>query len=127
MTTITLDVPDELAVRLNLVRDRLTDLISHALESWGPGQSAAELRLSGSYPIVDEMIDFLANGPTPKQIIAHKASPALQVRLEDLLDKNREAGLTEEEKTEMEAFRQVNHVMILLKARAMQTLQAASP
>jgi hypothetical protein len=127
MTTITLDVPDELAVRLNSVQDRITDLISHALDSWTIEQPAVQVRLSGSYPIVDEMVDFLASGPTPKQIIDHKASPALQERLEDLLDKNREEGLTEEEKAEMEAFRQVNHVMILMKARAMQALQAVSP
>jgi hypothetical protein len=42
----------------------------------------------------------------------------VQKRLEELLDKNREAGLTAAEEEEMDAYRLVNHVMILLKARA---------
>ncbi len=71
------------------------------------------------------MLDFLASGPTSQQIIEHKATPAAQARLEDLLDKNREEGLTETEAAEMNTFRQVNHVMILLKARARRALQSS--
>jgi len=40
------------------------------------------------------------------------------VRLEELLDKNREEGLTEEEEEELDVYEQVDHLMILLKARA---------
>lgn len=78
--------------------------------------------ITGVYPVFDEMIDFLVSGPTPQQIIEHKASPAVQSRLEELLDKNREEGLTEAEAAEMSTFRQVNHLMILLKARARHAL-----
>lgn len=42
----------------------------------------------------------------------------VQERLEELLDKNREEELTADEEEEMDAYRLVNHVMILLKARA---------
>lgn len=40
------------------------------------------------------------------------------MRLEELLDKNREEGLTEEEEEELDVYEQVDHLMILLKARA---------
>ncbi|MCI0524163.1 MAG: hypothetical protein L0Y75_02780 [Acidobacteria bacterium] len=125
MTTITLDVPDDLAVRLDPLRDRLTDLISQALELMPEGRQANGASAPGSYPVFDEMIDFLAGGPTPQQIIEHKASPTVQARLEELLDKNREEGLTEAETAEMNTFRQVNHMMILLKARARRALQSS--
>jgi hypothetical protein len=64
------------------------------------------------------MIDFLASGPTPAQIVAFKLSPVAQERLETLLDTHREEGLTDAETTELEVYAQVNHLLLLLKARA---------
>jgi hypothetical protein len=119
MTTITLEIPDELAARLDPLRDHLPDLLSQVIE-----MQSGSLRQSTAYPVFDELIDFLASGPTPQQIIAHKIAPDIQARLEELLDKNREAGLTEAEAAEMNAFRQVNHVLIRLKASARRTLQS---
>ncbi len=69
-------------------------------------------------PVFNEMIEFLAGGPTPQQIVAFKVSPATQARLDDLLDKNREDGLSEDEAAELDAYGQVNFVLLLLKARA---------
>jgi hypothetical protein len=40
MTTITLDVPDELAARITALRDRAPELISRALELWPADESA---------------------------------------------------------------------------------------
>ncbi len=56
---------------------------------------------------LNEMLDFLAGGPTPEQIIAFKLSPATQARLEELLDKNREAELTNEETAELDVYKQI--------------------
>jgi hypothetical protein len=72
---------------------------------------------------VEETVDFLASGPTPAQIIAFKVSPATQARLDELLDKNREEGLTDAESAELDAFAQVNHVILLIKARARNLLE----
>ena len=67
---------------------------------------------------VEEMIGFLASGPTPAQIIAFKVSATAQARLDELLDKNREEGLSDTETAELDVFAQVNHVLLLIKARA---------
>jgi hypothetical protein len=123
MTTVTLELPDELALRFNPLRDRVSALVSQALESLSAEPRENGLRFSSDYPIFDGMIDFLASGPTPQQILEHKASPDLQERLEELLDNNREFGLTETERKELDAFREVNHVMIMLKARARRAMQ----
>ena len=75
-------------------------------------------------PIHQEMTDFLATSPTLEQMIDFKISDAAQERLEDLLDKNREGELTEEEKAELDRYFQYRHVMILLKASARRAINS---
>lgn len=118
MTTITHGVPDELAVRLNQLRDNVPTLWSEVLNS-ETGKKALG-RIDGGQPpeVFDEMIDFLATGPTAEQIIAHKASEAMQTRLRELLQKNSEEGLTEAEAGELDGFESVEDLMGLLKAKA---------
>ena len=64
------------------------------------------------------MMDFLASGPTPQQIIDFKVPAAAQERLEELLERNREEGLTEAESAELDVYELVHHSMIRLKAQA---------
>lgn len=118
MTTITLEVPDELAARLDPLRDRLPELLSKLLESRQADRETEDSIAEITAPVYQEVIDFLASGPTPKQIIAFKISPAAQERLEELLDKNREEGLTQAECAELDVYELVHNAMILLKARA---------
>ena len=125
MTTITLQVPDELAARLAPMRDRLPQLLSIALELF-PDLPLNTSELAADNPAFAEMIDFLARGPTPVQIAAFKVSPSVQARLEELLDKNREEGLTDPETAELEAYAQVNHLLLLLKARAAHSSHTSS-
>ena len=115
MTSITLEIPDELAARLAPLRDRLPELLRIAVELSSPCPKAPR---AGDNPVFDEMIDFLAGGPSPEQIAAFKVSPSAQARLEELLEKNRENELTDEEAAELDLYEQINHVMLLLKARA---------
>jgi hypothetical protein len=68
--------------------------------------------------LLDEIADFLASSPTPQEIIAFRPSEALERRALDLLQRNRENRLTEEERAEMEEFMRMDHFMTLLKAKA---------
>ncbi|PYS54604.1 MAG: hypothetical protein DMF76_26815 [Acidobacteria bacterium] len=120
MTAITLEVPDELASRISAVRDRLPDLISTVLESGS--RTSQGLKAAAMHPAYREMMDFLASSPSPQQIIDFKISDKTQDRLADLLDKNREEGLTPGESTELDVYELVQHSMIRLKTRARQTL-----
>jgi hypothetical protein len=117
MTTITVEVPDHLATKIDAMRDRLPDLLSEALmlsESDNGTKAVPSMR----YRVFEEMIDFLAAGPTTEQIIAHKVAEHTQDRLRELLDKNREEGLTEAENAELDAFEFVDDLMSLIKVRA---------
>lgn len=117
MTTITLEVPDELAIKLASLYDQLPRLLSIAVElSETPSSGLTDSELV--YPAFKEIIEFLLSRPTPQQIIAFKVSPFVQARLEELLDKNREDQLTDDEVAELDVYEQVNHLLILLKAHA---------
>jgi hypothetical protein len=73
----------------------------------------------------DEVIDFLASGPTPEQILALHPSDAVQQRISALLDRNRSSTLTADEQTELDEYLRLDHFVTLLKARARQKLQQA--
>ena len=118
MTTITLDVSEALAARLAQRYEQLPQLLSMALELLPAELPPAASAAPADHPVFNEMLDFLASGPTPAQIVAFKLSPAAHRRLETLLDKNREAGLNDAEEAELDAYEQVNHLLLLLKARA---------
>jgi len=124
VTTITLEVPDELAARLMPLRERLPELLSMTLELFPAGLPLAVLASQAIHPAFEEMIDFLASGPTPEQIVGFRVSPATQARLEELLDKNREDGLTDDEAAELDVYEQINFVLLLLKARARPALSS---
>jgi hypothetical protein len=68
--------------------------------------------------LLDEITDFLAASPTPEDIIRFKPSETLERRALELLTRNRESGLTPEERVEMDEFRKMEHFMTLLKAKA---------
>lgn len=125
MKTITLDVPDELAGRLASVQAHLPGLLSFALDLLGT-EGAPSTYPTQNFPIVREMIDFLVQGPSYNQIIKFKISPEAQERLEELLDTNRESVLSPQEQAELDVYQQVDHFMILLKARARKALTTAN-
>lgn len=68
--------------------------------------------------IYQEVLDFLIKRPTPEEIIAFKVSPQAQSRLEELLERNRSTTLNSMEFAELDVYEQLEHMMILLKARA---------
>ena len=118
MTTITLEVPDELASELDSLRDHLPALLYEVLKSRPAGRTKGRLKSVAHHPAYREVFDFLATGPTPEQIISHRPTAELRERVFELLEKNREAGLNAEEEAELDGYEQVDDLMSLLKIRA---------
>jgi hypothetical protein len=81
------------------------------------------LNFAPSTNIQEEVLTFLLSSPTPQNIIDFHASEAAQTRLRYLLDANREGTLSPEERAELDEASQMNHFVILLKAKAHQALQ----
>lgn len=75
------------------------------------------------YPsIYEELAQFLAS-LSPRKVLAYKASVKAQERVNILLQKNKEAGLSVEENAEMERYMAVEHIVRLAKAKAIQQLK----
>ena len=64
MTTITLEIPEELAEQLTSNRDRLPRLLSIALQMLPANVPFVMPDARQRNPAFDEMLDFLAGGPT---------------------------------------------------------------
>lgn len=74
--------------------------------------------------LFDEILDFLASTPTPEMIVAYKPSDRLEARLADLLERNSNSTLRQEEQAELDAFLRMDSFFSLLKAKARQKLTA---
>ena len=83
------------------------------------------IALAAEHSVYQEMLDFLGSGPSARRIVDFKVSPSAQERLDSLLEKSREEGLTEAEETELDVYELVHHSMIRLKASARIALAGA--
>jgi hypothetical protein len=68
----------------------------------------------------DEIIEFIAAGTSPESVLAFRPSEAVQQRVADLVERSKEGKLSPEEQSELEDYLQLEHIMIMAKARARQ-------
>jgi len=69
-----------------------------------------------------EILDFIVSAPSPEAIIAFKPSAHMEARLAELMHKNKQETLTDDERQELEGFLQLNHLVNMLKIRARKKL-----
>lgn len=115
---ITLNVPDELATRMRPFEDQLPRILELGLREW---HAAAQPGFEGAA----EVLEALAGLPTPEEILALRPSPAMQARIDALLEKNRSEGLNPAEKQEWEKYEYLEHLVRMAKAKAHSKLQAS--
>lgn len=68
--------------------------------------------------VYEEIIDRIALSTGPKDIVSFRASDATNERVADLVRKEKDASLTAEEKSELEEYLRLEHIMRMVKARA---------
>lgn len=120
---LTIQIPDELAQRLEPLQSRLPELLWLLLDSDSiqtREQSKASTATIEIPQVYQEVLDFLIKRPTPEEILAFKVSHNTQLRLQELLEKNRIGTINSTEIAELDVYEQLEHMMILLKARAME-------
>ncbi len=107
MVQMTMQVPEELAKRIQPIR------------SWLP--AILELTLVGCKTLATEtateIIQFLSINPTPQEVLLYHVSERAQQRLRRLLALNEAELLGEAEKRELDELQQIEHIMIILKAQ----------
>lgn len=72
--------------------------------------------------IFEEFYELLVERMTPEEIIAFKASPEAQLRMHELLDKNSDGTITEDEQAELERTVEFEQIFAVIKAKAMYAL-----
>jgi len=114
MVELTLQVrlPDDLAKRVQAAQERLPEILELGLRELTPLESR----------VFGEVLDFLSRGTTPEQLIAFRPSEIQQARLRALLEKNSAGTLAERDEAELDLYERLEHLMIMLKARARQNL-----
>ncbi|HEX8358890.1 MAG TPA: hypothetical protein VF613_02150 [Longimicrobium sp.] len=66
----------------------------------------------------DEMVDFIAAGPSSRNVVMFRPSEEARSRVADLIRREKAEGLSTEETSELEHYQQLEHLMRLAKARA---------
>ena len=112
MVEIKMQITDNLAQRLQPMYD------------WLP--TVLELSLVGfktpAVQTASEIVDYLATGPLPQDVMDYHVSDRAQERLRRLLAIN-EAGLASaEEQAELDEIGQIEHIVIMLKAQAQEKM-----
>ena len=105
MSSITIEVPDELSERLTRLRDRLPELLALSLRQ--PALPAHIYRY---------IVDFLASEPKADELSKFGPTPEMSERLRTLLDREAAGELTPEEEIELDEYERIEHVMIMIKA-----------
>lgn len=65
-----------------------------------------------------EVVDFLAAGTTPKNLVAFRPSESARDRVRDLVRREKSVGLDSDEQSELDQYLHLEHLMRLAKARA---------
>jgi hypothetical protein len=71
----------------------------------------------------DEIVDFIAAGTTPESVVAFRPSDGVQQRVAELVERSTNSSISSEEQSELEDYLQLEHIMIMAKARARQHTQ----
>jgi len=71
----------------------------------------------------EEVIDFIAD-TNPAKVLAFRPSEATKQRVSDLIYREKTTGLSPEEKSELDHYMQLEHLMRMAKIRARQRLKA---
>lgn len=72
----------------------------------------------GSTRVYEEVVNFIAAGPSSRQVAEFRASEEARDRVADLIHREKTGGLSTDETAELESAMQLEHIMRLAKARA---------
>ena len=75
----------------------------------------------------EEVVDFIASGPSPSALVNFRPSREASERVADLIEREKSDGLSPEEKAELDHYLELEHIMRLAKARARQRLAHEQP
>lgn len=108
----TAEIPDELGERLKSLQAQLPQILELGLREL---TASTQLGFSG----VAEVLEFLAQLPTPEEILALRPSTTLQTQIDQLLEKSRTVGLSADEAQVWEQYQFLEHFVRVAKIKAL--------
>lgn len=69
-----------------------------------------------------EVVDFIAAGTTPRNVVDFRPSDESQERVSDLLFREKNGEITPDERSELDHYMQIEHLIRLAKAKAREYL-----
>ena len=78
-----------------------------------------------SLPLYEDVLEFLAGGPSIQQVVEYRPSAAAQQRFSALLEADRKRVLSLEEEEELVHYVQMDRMLSLLKAKSYRRLTNA--
>lgn len=109
MREMTIQLPDALVERLQSVGDRLPEVVAHGLEELPPVPNQ----------VYQYILEFLIGNPTPEAMANFEPTPAMLERVSNLLERNRMGKLSIAESSELDEYERINHLITMMKARAL--------
>jgi hypothetical protein len=73
----------------------------------------------------EEVIEFIAGGTSTGEVADFQASAEVRQRVADLIAREKSEGISADEKSELDHYLQLEHLMRMAKARARQRLAHA--
>lgn len=117
MAQITIDIPDDLAQRLQQFQTQLPQVLELGLQELQTQQRSA------NFLDEQDIVLLLASQPTPEQILAIRPSPGFQARVSDLLAQSKAGTLAIKGEAELERYLTLEHLVRLAKTHALAQLQ----
>lgn len=108
---LTISIADDLARKLQPYEAQFPEILELGLREWCA-------RGEAGYTGVGDILEKLAALPSPEEVLALRPTPALQERLDALLEKNRAGGLSPDDQREWEQYKFLEHLVRLAKANA---------
>lgn len=116
-STITVQVSDELAERLQEAQAPLPQVLELGLREW---TASAQIGFQGA----SDVLEFLAGLPSPEELLLFRPSEGFQRRVQDLLETGRSRQFNMDERREWEGYQYLEHLVRLAKAAALEKIKS---
>ncbi len=118
MAQITIDIPDDLAQRLQQFQAQLPQVLELGLQEFESQQHQS------NFLDEQDIITLLASRPRPDQILAIRPSSEFQRRVSDLLAQSKAGTLAAKGEAELEKYLTLEHLVRLAKTHALTQLKS---
>ncbi|MBW4485365.1 MAG: hypothetical protein KME14_22760 [Tildeniella torsiva UHER 1998/13D] len=117
MAHITIEIPDDLAKRLQQFQTQLPQVLELGLQEFQSQQRVS------NFLDEQDIVALLASQPSPEQILAMRPSSEFQERVSELLAESKAGTLSTKGEAELERYLTLEHLVRLAKTHAMAQLQ----